>query len=143
MLAKEVEVGQALAVADASIGAWDRAAHTYTISTLPGKAHITGEAPVDCNPDDIESTRSETCGMIAIQTLMNLFCETFELTCGKIAIYCDNLDALCKNKPATTLISYPHFFRPNVDLKILLWDLRNDKPSKLDLCHEHIKGHQE
>ena len=86
-LVKGIETGQALAVTDASLGARDRAAHTYTISTMSGKAHITGEAPVDCDPDDLESTRSETCGMIAIQTLLNVFCETFEIICGQIYIY--------------------------------------------------------
>ena len=60
-----------------------------------------------------------------------------------IYIYCDNLDALCKNKPNPTLLSYPRFFRPNMDLKILLWDLRKDKPPKLNIFLEHIKGHQD
>ena len=82
---------------------------------MSGKAKIIGEAPVDCDPDDLKSTRSDTCRMIAIQTILNVFCETFELSCGEIKIYCDNMDALCKNKPETVLMSYPRFFRSNVD----------------------------
>ena len=121
-LVKGIEDGQVLAVAYASLGARDPAAHAYTISTMSGKTRITGEAPINCDPDDIKSTRSETCGMIAIQTLINVFCETFELSCDKIIIYCDNLDALCKNKPEIMLMSYPRFFRPNVDMKNALME---------------------
>ena len=53
------------------------------------------------------------------------------------------MDALNKNAPELTRISYPRFFRPNVDLKHLLWNLRQDSPPKLELSFNHIKGHQD
>lgn len=65
----------------------------YVLTTLSGNARIKGEAPVYCDPDDLESTRSETYGMIAIQTLLNVLCKYLEVTCGGIDIHCDNIDA--------------------------------------------------
>ena len=70
-LIQSIEGGTVLAVADASLGARDCAAHAYIISTSTLDAFIEGEAPVDCDPDDLESTRSETDDMIATQTIIN------------------------------------------------------------------------
>lgn len=116
-LIKGIEAGKALAVGDASLGTRDRGAHTYILTTLSGRGVIQGEGPVDSDPDDLESTKAETYGMIDIQTIINVICEQCEILCGEIHIYCDNNDALCKNKPETTVVSYLRFFRPNVDLK--------------------------
>ena len=138
-LVKGIEAGKALAVADASLGTRDRAAHGYILTTLSGKVVMQGEAPIDCDSDDLESTRAETYGMIAIQTIINVVCKQYEITCGEIEVYCDNKDALCKNKPEIKPISYPRYFRPNVDLKHLLWHLRDDKPPKLEMPFNHMK----
>ena len=81
--------------------------------------------------------------MIAIQSIINVLCETFEMLCGERNIYCDNMDALNKNAPELSRILYPRFFRPNVDLKHLLWNLRKGRPPKLELSFNHIKGHQD
>ena len=142
-LVEGLESGKALAVADASLGTRERASHAYVITTLNDNARIEGEAPVDCDPDDLESTRSEIYGMIAIQTLLNVIGESLEVTCGEINIYCDNIDALGKNPQNTILMSYPRFFRPNIDLKLLLWKLRQETPHKLKISLSHIKGHQD
>lgn len=98
----------------------DRASHAYIITLRKHDAKIVGEAPVDCDPDDLESTRAETYGMVAIHTLLNVLCENFEIACREIEVYCDNVDALGENEPNTCILSYPRFFRPNFDLKTLL-----------------------
>lgn len=81
--------------------------------------------------------------MIAIQKIINIICEQYKITCGEINIYCNNNNVLCKNKPETTIVSYPRFSSPNVDLKYLLWHLRDEKPNKLELSLKRIEGHQD
>ena len=87
-----------LAVADASLGAQDQASHAHVFTIMKGDAKIESEVPVDCDPDDLENTSSETYSMIAIHTLTNVICDNFEIMCGEISIYCDNIDVLGKNK---------------------------------------------
>ena len=53
----------------------------YIITTGKPNSSIEEEAPVDCYPDDLESTCSETYDMIVIQTITNVLCATFEMVC--------------------------------------------------------------
>ena len=44
---------------------------------------------------------------------------------------------------AQPFMSYPRFSRPSNDLKLLHWQIRQDKPNKLDISLNHIKEHQD
>ena len=111
-LVRGLKSGKSLAVADALLGTRDRASHAYVITTMKGNARIEGEAPINYDTDDLESTRSEAYGMIAIQMLLNILCECLEVTCGEISIYCDNIDALGRNTQSTTFHVLPKVFPP-------------------------------
>lgn len=118
MLGSAIETGQIIAVSDASIGTRSRSARSYVITTKCSKASIRGTAPVDCEIDDLESTRAEIFGSIAIHTLLQVISDMFEVITGEVEVYCDNKDALCKQPIKTKDISFPRFFRPNVDIKL-------------------------
>ena len=40
-------------------------------------------------------------------------------------------------------MAFPRFFRPNVDIKLLLQRLRDDNPKAVQIIPAHIKGHQD
>ena len=102
-----------------------------------------GAAPVECDIDDLESTRAELLGQVTTQTIINVLCDQFGITTGNVDIYGDNIDSLVQNPIVTTKIAFPLFFRPNVDLKMLLQRLREESPKKVELWPIHIKGHQD
>jgi len=61
---------------------------------------------------------------------------------GEVAIYSDNKDSLCKNVVDLKKVSFPRVFRPNVDLKLQIDQMRSSiRP--LDIVPIHIKGHQD
>ena len=55
-LADSLEYGNSIAVCDASVNIDQLASHSYIIETKNEKHHLRGNAPVDCDEDDIEST---------------------------------------------------------------------------------------
>ena len=142
LLANAIETGDLITVSDASIGTRCRAALSYILSTRDLRGTLKGSAPVDCNPDDIESTRAEIYGSIAIHTILQVVSNVFAISSGEVAVYCNNKDALCKNKIVPDEISFPRFFRPNVDTKLQIQELRQSlKP--IHILPVHIKGHQD
>ena len=61
-LATAIEMEKLIAVADASIGTRSRAAHGYIIESRCGNFRILEVGPIDCDEDDLESTRAELLG---------------------------------------------------------------------------------
>lgn len=96
-LAQSIEMNNTLAVADASIGTRGRASHAYIVESRCGRYRVIGVAPVDCDEDDLESTRAELWGQIALQTIINILCEQFGVISGQVDVYGDNKDSLVKN----------------------------------------------
>ena len=142
LLANSMEIGEVIAVSDASVGTRARASHSYILTTKCRKGTIQGSAPVDCDVDDIESTRAEMYGSVALHTIIEALATTFAITSGEVELYGDNKDSLCKIPIRTNHISFPRFFRPNVDLKIQICEMReNLKPIKI--IPIHIKAHQD
>ena len=68
-LAQTIEIGDTIAVSDASIGSRSRASHSYIITTTNRKYYMMGAAPIDCDVDDVESTRAELFGQIAVHSI--------------------------------------------------------------------------
>ena len=58
-LATSIELENTIAVAYASLGSRGRASHAYVIKSRCQKYRVVGVAPVDCDEDDLESTRAE------------------------------------------------------------------------------------
>ena len=110
LLAQAIELGELQAIIDASIGSRIRAAHSYILITKDKRCLLKGSAPVDSDPDDIESTRAELCGNIAIHTILNVLTYLFEITTGEVDVGCDNKDALCRQSIKIDEISFPRFF---------------------------------
>ena len=136
LLANSMEIGEVIAVSDASVGTRARASHSYILTTKCRKGTIQGSAPVDCDVDDIESTRAEMYGSVALHTIIEALATTFAITSGEVELYGDNKDSLCKIPIRTNHISFPRFFRPNVDLKIQICEMReNLKPIKIIPIH--------
>ena len=122
-LANAIETGDIITISDASNGTRYRAAHSFILSTKNSNCEIHGSAPVDCDIDGIESTRAEIFGSISIHTILLALSNAFTITSGEVNIYCDNMDALCKNKIVLSDISFPRLFRPNVDTKLQIQTL--------------------
>ena len=142
-LATAIEMEQAIGVADASIGSRHRAAHGYVLESRCGKYRIIGVAPIDCEADDLESTRAEIWGQIAVQTIINIICDMFSMTTGEVLVYGDNIDSLVETHLQPSKMAFPRFFKPNVDVKQLLQRLRTECSPKIAIYPEHIKGHQD
>ena len=142
-LAQAIELGEAISCADASVGDKGRASHAIIIESTCESYRVVCVAPVDCNERDIESTRAELWGQIAAQTLINTIAEVTLITTGEIQICGDNKDSLVMQPIDTTKMSFPRFFRPNMDLKIQLQELRSECPKNIVLFPTHIKGHQD
>ena len=142
LLAQAIETGELQAISDASIGTRARAAHSYIIITKNEQCFLKGSAPVDYDPDDIKSTRAELCGTIAIHTILNVLTYIFEITSGEVDIGCDNKVVLCNQKIKTDEISFPRYFRPNIDLKLQIQNLWEEL-GKVLAKPIHAKVHQD
>ena len=142
LLNQTIENGTAIAVSNASIGTRQRSSHAYIRTTNCRKGHINGEAPVDCDPDDIESTWAECYGVLALHTWLDVLLATYALSCGEVTLYSDNKDSLCEKQIHTNLISFPQFFRPNMDIKLQIQTMRK-KLKPIRVIPTHIKGHQD
>ena len=57
-LAPAIELESALAVCDASVDASSFGSHAYIIQTYDETGDVKGSGPVNCDEDDIESTRA-------------------------------------------------------------------------------------
>ena len=53
------------------------------------------------------------------------------------------MDSLVKHGFEISKLAFPSFFRPNMDLKLLLQRLRQETPQALTISPNHIKGHQD
>ena len=95
-LAEAVSMGKTIAVSDASLGSRNRAAHAYILESRCEKERIIGVVPTDCYADDLESTRAEIWGQLAIQSIINLRVELYNIHSGSVDVYCDNKDSLAK-----------------------------------------------
>lgn len=128
---------ETLAVSDASVGSRQRTAHAYILTTKCGKGVLKGSAPVDCDAEDIESTRAEMYGSLALHTLAGVLIDMFSVHSGEL-----NSDALCKNTINTQQISFPRFFRPNIDIKLQIQQMRKSL-YPIKILPTHLKGHQD
>lgn len=143
-LGTSIEMENLLAVADASLGTRGRAFHAYVIESRCRQYRIVGVAPVDSDEDDIESTRAELWGQIAVQTVINIISELFSVNTGGIYVYGDNVDSLVHHHHLrSSKMAFPRFFKPNVDLKVLLQRLWKEFPTKIQITPQHVKGHQD
>ena len=142
-LAHAIEMEKSLAVADALIGTRHWASHAYIIESRCERFRIIGVAPVDCDEDDLESTRAELWGQIAIQTIIDIICDQFNVNSGAVDTYGDDVDSLVKNNIGTSKLVFPRFFRPNMDLELLLQRMRQEDPQALLWTPTYIKGHQD
>ena len=97
---------------------------------------------MDCDPDDIENTRAECYGVLALHTWLDVLLDTYVLSCGEVMLYSDNKDSLCEKPIHTNLIVFPRFFRLNMDIKLQIQTMRKSlKP--ITVIPTHIKGHQD
>ena len=140
-LAYSMEIGETIAVSDASLGPHSRASHAYIITAKSKKHLLRGFAPIDCDADDVDSTRAELYGQVAVHRILIALTNVFGVSSGEVAVHSDNSDSLCKNVVDLRKVSFLRASRPNVDLKLQIDSMRKSiKP--LNIVPIHIKGHQ-
>ena len=93
-LAKAITEGKAIGESDTSVNSNNEGFHAYIIESRDESCHIIGSGPVDCDEDDIESTRSEMAGVLAILLVLQIICEEYSIIKGEFQIYCDNNEAI-------------------------------------------------
>ena len=141
-LAYSMEIGETITVSDASLGSHSRASHAYIITTKSKKHSLTWFAPIDCDADDVESTRAELYGQVTVHTILIALTNIFGVLSGEVAVYSDNSDSLCKNVVDLRKVSFSRVFRPNINLKLQIDSMQKSiKPFNIVLIH--IKGHQD
>ena len=88
------KLGNIIAVSDASVSDDSFASHSYTLVSKDETHKIHGPAPVDCDEDDVESTRAEKCGVLASLTIINILEHLSSTTTLPIPVYCDHDEAV-------------------------------------------------
>ena len=80
---------------DASVSNESFVSHTYILKSMDEKHRIRGVAPVDCDKDDVDSTRAEKSGVLALVPILCVLEEISNIGSGRVTIYFDNLKAVC------------------------------------------------
>ena len=136
-----LEEGRLIAVSDASVSAEGFASHAYTIVSTDEKERIHGSAPVDCDEDDVESTRAEKAGILASLTIINVLESLSSTPIKSIQIYCDNLDAVTKRTRPSHLQSFVKFIGANYDLDKEINQMIKNITTEIKMVH--VDGHQD
>ena len=89
MLSKYLEISQIIGVGDASVKR-KRGSHSFILESTDEEYNIQGSAPVDGDPDDIDSNRAELCSVLAMMTFSDSIAKFFQISNSTIKIYCDN-----------------------------------------------------
>ena len=140
-IAPAIELHPVLAVCDASINATNFGSHSYIIQTYDETGMVKGTGPVDCDEDDIESTRAEKAGVMSILYILHAIVEVWAVDTGDIVIYCDNSEATKVDEYPKHLQSYIRFMDKNYDLTEEIRFQKDTMTIGVQLCH--IKGHQD
>ena len=140
-LAQAIAEGRAIGVCDASVNSNDDGSQAYIIESTDEKNHITGASPVDCDEDDMESTRSEMTGVLAILLLLQMICDEHSIISGEVTIYCDNNEAINIKQDHPFLLSYVRFCSNNYDLKHEIRHQLSLLP--IAISFSHVKGHKD
>ena len=96
---------------------------------------------MDCDEDDIESTRAEKAGVMAILYILQTIVEVWSIQTGEIVLYCDNKEAVTLDTYPTYLQSFVRFSDKNYDLTEEIRNKKNHIPIPIHLCH--LKRHQD
>lgn len=140
-LVQAIPDGKAIGVCDASVNSNDDGSQSFIIESTDEHHHISGSGPMDCDEDNIESTRSEMTGVLAILILLQIICEEFSITSGNFTIYCDDKEAINVKQNHPYLLSYVRFCSNNYDLR---QEIRSQLPKlKLTVSFCHVKGHKD
>ena len=137
----EFEQNNVLAVCDASVSGDDYGSHAYTIVSKNESQRLKGCGPVDSDEDDIESTRAEKSGVLALTTLVGIFDDIADSGTRDISIFCDNQEAVAAGTRKEYLRSYVRYIQPNYDLDAEI--VQSIKSSVTTINLVHLKGHQD
>ena len=135
------EEGQIIAVSDASLSDDGFASHSYTLVSTNEKQRIRGSALVDCEEDDVESTRVEKAGVLGMHTIITIFESLSSTTTKPIAVYCDNSEAVKKRTRSRHLQSFVKFVGSNYNMDAEIERMLSNIRTTVDLIH--LKGHQD
>ena len=102
---------------------------------------IHGSAPVDCDEDDVESTRAGKCGVLASLTLINILDHLSSTTTLPIPVYCDNDEAVKRRSQHRSFKSFIKFVDTNYDVTTEIEDMIKSIKTEVQLIH--LKGHQD
>lgn len=105
-LAQSIEMGEAITCAETLLGPRGRVSHVTVVKSTCEQYRVVCTAPVDCNEQDVESTRAELLGQIAAQTLINEITESECIIAGKIMVFGDNKDSLVQHQLDNTKMSF-------------------------------------
>lgn len=89
------EYNNLIGMGDASVSNESFVSHTYILKSMDEKHRIRGVAPVDCDKDDVDSTRAEKSGVLALVPILCVLEEISNIGSGRVTIYFDNLKAVC------------------------------------------------
>ena len=135
------EEGQLVAVSDASVPDDGFSAHAYALVSKDELQFLKGAAPVDCDEDDVDSTKAEKSGVLAMLIIIRLL-ESFSSSFSEsITVYCDNQEAVSIDPKRKFLQSYVRFIDSHQDLDAEIYLTIQHLHSKPTLIH--LKGHQD
>ena len=140
-LTKALEGHSVIGVGDASVSSDSYASHAYILESKDEKHRIKGVAPVDCDEDDVDSTRAEKSGVLAMLTVLRVLENMYDLGKARVTIYSDNLEAVGIKRRPNYLLSYVRFNATCYDINEEV--LQMLESTRLRIFFSHISGHQD
>lgn len=95
-LARYLGQGKVIGVGDASVED-ARSSHAYILESTDEEVSVQGVAPIDNDPDDASSNRTESCSVVAMLTLATAVSLFYDVDTPRITIYSDNKEAIHNN----------------------------------------------
>ena len=89
----------------------------------------------------VESTRTETCGVLASLTIINILEHLSSTTTLPIPVYCDNDEAVKRRSQHRSFKSFIKFVDTNYDVTTEIEDMIKSIKTEVQLIH--LKGHQD
>ena len=136
-----IEYNNIIGVGDASVSNESYASHAYILESKDEKHRLRGMSPVDCDEDDLDSTRIEKSGVLAILTVLRILEGMREISKAMVTIYCDNLEAVSIKRKPRHLLSYVRFNGACYDINEEV--LQVIESTRLRILFSHIHGHQD
>lgn len=138
LMVEDIKNRKTIGVGDASVKN-QRAAHAYSLETGGRGMKIQGEAFIQMEPSESDSTRAERFAVLAMVTLVHAITTFFKMETGKVILYCDNDKSV--EKLNIQYSSFSRLCRNDMDIRVEIEYWLKKIPISMELCE--VDGHMD